>query len=300
MISIRPWTDSDLGPILALTDLERWGFVHDDLTRLMSMAPGGCLLTEEGGTPAAVTTLIRYGDEAWIGTVLVHPDCRGQGVGSAIVEAALRRASEADVRTVRIHSYIRTQKFYEGLGFKVESGMTAIRFKTSPHDDGLVEDSFELSPALARPMTAKDLGGVLGMDRRVFGSRRDRLIERGLEEFPGLAHVAEVDGCGVAAFAQARGGIGGVELGPLAIDPGMDAARAADLARALCRPILQFAAKLGEGVELSCYRSNRPAFALFTDLGFVEGFETVQMVLGEKRRGPDPMGIWTLCALEKG
>ena len=86
---------ADLGSILALTDLERWGFVHDDLTRLMSLAPDGCLLAEEGGTPAVVTSLIQYGEEAWIGTVLVHPDCRGRGLGAAIVEAALRRARAA-------------------------------------------------------------------------------------------------------------------------------------------------------------------------------------------------------------
>lgn len=149
-------------------------------------------------------------------------------------------------------------------------------------------------------MAAKDLDGVIEMDGRLFGSRRDRLIDRGLEEFPGLAHVGEVDGRGVAAFAQARGGTGGIELGPLVVDRGMDTAKAAHTARALCRPILQRAVELGEPVELSCYRANRPACQLFKDLGFVEGFETLQMVFGERRPGPDSAGIWALCALEKG
>ncbi|MFC1889327.1 GNAT family N-acetyltransferase [Thermodesulfobacteriota bacterium] len=300
MTSIRPWTGSDLRSILALTDLEHWGFVRDDLTRLMSLAPDGCLLTEEGGTPAAVTTLIRYGDDAWIGTVLVRPDCRGKGVGSVIVEAALLRAGAAGVRTVRIHSYTRTQKFYEGLGFEVESGMTAIRFTTSPPCNGLVEDSFEVPPVPVRPMAVKDLRGVLELDHRLFGSRRDHLIERGLEEFPGLAYLADTVEGRITAFAQARGGTGGIELGPVAVDPGMDSARAAAVARELCRPILRSAAKLGEGVELSCYRMNRPACDLFSGLGFLEGFETVQMVFGEGRAGPDPTGIWALSALEKG
>lgn len=300
MISIRPWTGSDVPSILALTDLEHWGFVHEDLARLMSLAPDGCLLAEAGGTPAAVTSLIQYGEEAWIGTVLVHPECREQGLGAEMVEAALQRAREAGARTVRIHSYARTQAFYEGLGFEVERGMAAVRYNTSPSSVGPDGDSSGGRPGLVRPMVAKDLDSVFEMDHRLFGSRRDRLIEGGLKEFPALAHVAEGRECGLAAFALARGGTGGIELGPLAIDPGVDAARAADLARAICRPILRSAARLGEGVELSCYRANLAACGLFAGLGFVEGFETVQMVFGEKRRRPDPTGIWALCALEKG
>ena len=73
------------------------------------------------GSLTLVTFRIPTGVGVWIEDVVVDEDARGQGAGEALVEEAIRLASEAGVRTVDLTSRPSrdaANSLYEKIGFR--------------------------------------------------------------------------------------------------------------------------------------------------------------------------------------
>jgi GNAT superfamily N-acetyltransferase len=89
---------------------------HEAITLLAARGPGGVV-----GMLTLVTFPLPTGLRARIEDVVVDQDARGQGVGTALVEAAVERARAAGARTVDLTSRaarMAANRLYEELGFQ--------------------------------------------------------------------------------------------------------------------------------------------------------------------------------------
>jgi GNAT superfamily N-acetyltransferase len=89
---------------------------HEAVTLLVARGPGGVV-----GMLTLVTFPLPTGLRARIEDVVVDEDARGQGVGSALVGAAVERARAAGARTVDLTSRaarVAANRLYEELGFR--------------------------------------------------------------------------------------------------------------------------------------------------------------------------------------
>jgi ElaA protein len=70
--------------------------------------------------PVGTARVLLKGDTGKIGRVCVLRDERGQGIGAALIRAAVEELRRRGLRTARLGSQTHAIPFYEGLGFLAE------------------------------------------------------------------------------------------------------------------------------------------------------------------------------------
>jgi ribosomal protein S18 acetylase RimI-like enzyme len=99
---------------------------RDDLERLVSWPGNTQLIARVDGVISGALTLVTFpiptGTRAWIEDVVVDESARGQGVGAALTQEAVRLAHSQGARTVDLTSRpsrAAANRLYERLGFEV-------------------------------------------------------------------------------------------------------------------------------------------------------------------------------------
>jgi ribosomal protein S18 acetylase RimI-like enzyme len=97
-----------------------------DLQALVRHPANSVLVARSGGTITGTLTLVMFplptGMRAWIEDVVVDESARGQGIGEAMTQEALRLAREAGARTVDLTSRPAREaagRLYERVGFTI-------------------------------------------------------------------------------------------------------------------------------------------------------------------------------------
>jgi GNAT superfamily N-acetyltransferase len=135
-VVVRPARDDDIARIVELFEhgsLTQGKEDPDDLTPYraalddIAQGPGGVLVAQLGEEVVGVCQLIvfrhlqsRGGRCAEIESVHVHPDRRGTGIGTVLMEAAIARARELGCYRVQLTSNQArpdAHRFYRALGF---------------------------------------------------------------------------------------------------------------------------------------------------------------------------------------
>lgn len=124
---IRQATGSDLNAIL---EIERLSFEKQwDYDKFKTALNDIFLVFEEkeivGFLSACCSAL---GDSAVIMKIAVHPDHRGRGIATRLIEAARDELKEKGIREVELHVDIVKRgaiRLYEKLGFKIRKVVTA-------------------------------------------------------------------------------------------------------------------------------------------------------------------------------
>jgi ribosomal protein S18 acetylase RimI-like enzyme len=108
----------------------------DALKQIVSWDGNYVLMARDGDRVVGMLTLVTFpiptGLRAWIEDVVVDEAARGQGVGAALTQEAVRRARAAGARTVDLTSRPTRQaanRLYERLGFELRE-TNAYRFAT--------------------------------------------------------------------------------------------------------------------------------------------------------------------------
>jgi ribosomal protein S18 acetylase RimI-like enzyme len=108
----------------------------DALRQIVSWDGNYLLIARDGDRVVGMLTLVTFpiptGLRAWIEDVVVDEAARGQGVGAALTEEAVRRARAAGARTVDLTSRPTRQaanRLYERLGFELRE-TNAYRYAT--------------------------------------------------------------------------------------------------------------------------------------------------------------------------
>ena len=203
MIRVRPMTAADLPLGLCLCDEAGWNQIAADWQRLLDLQRDGCSVAVWDGVAVGTTTTCIFGSVAWIAMVLVAETARGRGVGTALMENALRFLDESGVATVRLDARPMGQPLYERLGF-VEQYRIAHYEGTLPAAPkvALVED--------AVPACWEEL---MDLDEKITRTDRRRLLSRLFAEHPLSVRYLRL-GRDLGGYWTARPGKKTLRLGP--------------------------------------------------------------------------------------
>ena len=118
-MDIDRFRHEDIDKFLALAASEGWVCDRWEFEFLLAQFPMGCLTASREGVLAGYVTSIRYDKSGWIGNLIVSKKCRGQGVGSALMERALDSLDKAGAETIWLTASKQGKPIYERLGFMV-------------------------------------------------------------------------------------------------------------------------------------------------------------------------------------
>jgi predicted N-acetyltransferase YhbS len=202
--TLRKMTAEDIPAVVAL--LGRVGWMHQtrDIARLLYWSPDGCFVITEpdGEVVGTVTTTPYEATLAWIGMMVIKPDCQRQGLGSQLMRAALDYLIARGTERIMLDASEAGRPLYTKLGFRDIGKVERWEGKASTY----------LGPR-ARVMQPNDLPAVLQLDTVLFGVNRSHILTRMIEEFPDLAWVDEDRGQ-LEGYILGRRMPNGVHLGP--------------------------------------------------------------------------------------
>jgi len=180
-----------------------WNQMAADWRCFLRANAAGCRVAMEGGEVAGTVATLRFEDRfSWISMLLVAPELRGRGIGTALLMEGLRVLD--DVGCVRLDATPAGKQVYDKFGFEDEYPLT--RMRAERVSVGAVDG--------VRRMTERDFEGVLRLDREVFGADRRVVLGHLRESAPEFAWVTESGG-EIAGFALARHGDRAEHAGPV-------------------------------------------------------------------------------------
>jgi ribosomal protein S18 acetylase RimI-like enzyme len=202
---IRTMTPADVSAGMRLKDIAGWNQTKEDWERFLLASPEGCFVAELNGLVAGTVTTITYeGRFAWIGMMLVDPQLRGKGIGTALLLKAIEHLDSKNVPCVKLDATPQGKPIYARLGFRVE-------YEIERHCL-----TREASPEVSQePLSsaAANIESLLEMDREVFGADRSALLRSLARSAPELVAVHSPGG-DVDGFALGRKGSQADHLGP--------------------------------------------------------------------------------------
>lgn len=260
----------DLANAIELPRLAGWNQTIEDWQTLLRLDPQGCFCIELDDRIVATTSLLCYGRRlAWIGMVLTRPEYRRMGFAQRLVKAALERAAELKIESVKLDATPEGRPLYEKLGFQTEQ-VVERWFRA-----GLQDRAAEKAGPSSDPYS-------LELDLEAFGADRAALL-RQLE-------LRNCPNTMPGAYCFTRSGARARYLGPCV-------AREKKAARLVIEQCLRESPEFDWFWDLLI--ANKNALELATEFGFVPRRRLERMVLGNTIRKNDEL-VYAIAGFELG
>ncbi|OOY08784.1 GNAT family N-acetyltransferase [Thioclava sp. F36-7] len=246
---------SELETVLDWAAAEGWNPGLADAEAFYATDPQGFFVAEADGAPVAAISVVNHdAKNAFLGLYICKPEVRGQGIGFALWQHALRHAGD---RSVGLDGVAAQQDNYARSGFRRQGASLRLTGVLSSEDDtGIV---------LAEHA---DLEQLIALDAQAGGVQRDAFLSRWLAPSPSRQTVRLSDGTGFATVRQCREGL---KIGPVIAERSDDAMR---LARAAANRFPT------APVSIDLPESNAALRARLSECGFTPVFETARMYRG--------------------
>ena len=233
----RTMTPADIPAGMRLKEIAGWNQTREDWQRFLEADPEGCFVVEWNGQVAGTVATIVYEHRfAWIGMVLVDPQVRGKGIGTALLLRAIDHLDARKVPCMKLDATPQGKPIYTRLGFQIEYEIerhsltreafgdspglgVAPTFRACPEQSegpasaglkaGATNQTGTQTPAAA----AGNLEPLLEFDHQVFGADRSALLRSLASSAPDLVAIHRSGGA-VEAFALGRPGSRADQLGP--------------------------------------------------------------------------------------
>lgn len=288
--SIRTLKENDIPAAQRLRELAGWNQTDQDWRSLLSFEPNGCFVAEMDGCVVGSATSTRYvpnsgpGSFGWIGMVLVDPDARRHGIGSALLKRCIQYLKDCGVETVKLDATPMGRLVYEKLGFREEYNIerwdgVAAKFTAA-----------RLQDCSFAQLTPDDLDELEAFDASIFGARRPLVLEAWLRAWPECAVVARKSGR-IAGYALARRGSKFQHVGPIC-------GEREELCSALLSNVLGRLA--GQQVIADFVTSNRFAAATARMFGLKHQRPLLRMAFGPNSSPGQPAKVLAICCPELG
>jgi len=118
MSAIRVMTRADIVPVFRIVDSMNWGYLEEDILRLIAFDPQGCFVAEAAGLIIGVNFTTSRGGYGFIGPVIVEEKLRGAGIGRALMQAAIDHLEQRGITSIELDSVFPAAPLYRRLGFK--------------------------------------------------------------------------------------------------------------------------------------------------------------------------------------
>ena len=259
-LRIRSMRPDEISIAVDWAAAEGWNPGLADAACFSTVDPGGFLIGELDGAPAATISCVNYGASfAFLGLYIVRKDARGCGYGLRIWNAALAHAGQ---RVIGLDGVVAQQQNYNRAGFKL--AYADIRY------GGTVAASDAQRPRVIA-LAEVPLALVVADDATVFPAPRTAFLHAWISSLGHVGHALVSDGR-LAAWGVIRRCRKGHKVGPLVADD-----------RSAAEVILgSLLASAGSGeIFLDVPSVNLDAVAMAQDLGLAPLFETARMYTGE-------------------
>ena len=296
----RLMTEADIPAGMRLKELAGWNQTPSDWERFLRASPAGCFVAElDGRVCGTATTIVYEGRFAWIGMVLVDPECRGRGIGTRLLAKAIEHLDAVGVSTLKLDATPQGRPIYAKLGFVSEyeverwtlerqPGLAGAGGSAAPRERaaaGLAEPSASL-PFASQP----DVEEIVEFDRDVFGADRGGLLKSLDDDTPSFTLEARDRGK-LQGYALGRRGSRADHLGPWI-------ARDESSARGLLVEFLR--RSKGEAIFVDCVKPNRFACGLAQSQGFEFSRPLTRMYRGPNRHPGRPELVCGILGPEFG
>ena len=211
-MQLRTMTRADVPAGMKLTESAGWNQTTADWERFLNASPQGCFVAEsESHVCGTVTTMIYEGRFAWIGMVLVAPEFRGQGMGTQLLNRAIKYLEAVGVPTIKLDATPAGKSLYKKLGFVTEYEIERWALKSHPPKP---ESSSSLPiGGTGRQNEVVKLDAIIRMDRDAFGADRGALLRWLHLDAPQFTGALSQEGS-LAGYTLGRHGLRADHLGP--------------------------------------------------------------------------------------
>ena len=241
---------------------EGWNPGLADAACFATVDPGGFLIGELDGAPAATISCVNYDERfAFLGFYIVRGDLRGRGYGLRIWNAAIAHARG---RTIGLDGVVAQQGNYRKSGFQLAYANIRYGGTVAPRP---------APPAGIVPLADVPFATVTADDATVFPAPRAPFLRAWISARQHVGRALVRDGR-LAAWGVIRPCRTGRKIGPLVAD---------DHAAAEATFAALVAAEGPGEVFLDVPSVNRDAVALAQDHGLAPVFETARMYTGAIR-----------------
>jgi len=204
-LRIERLTVENLSETYKLSTSVGWNQTYEDWQRLLDLFPEKCFAGFIDEDLVATSTLASYGDRlGWIGMVLVDPNHRRQGYGSAMFDRALECGLAADLDVVGLDATDAGRNVYDAYGFVRVGGIDRLR------------GSIQVANSDVSAGYISSVDAVVSFDIDQSGTHRRRLLEHLFESktVSGLRVPASGD---MRGFAFVRPGRTCPQVGPVVV-----------------------------------------------------------------------------------
>jgi ribosomal protein S18 acetylase RimI-like enzyme len=277
-MNIRIMTADDIPAGVRLKGIAGWNQTEADWKRLLNAGPKGCFVAEVNERVCGTATTIVFENRfAWVGMVLVDPEFRSKGIGTALLERAVQYLDDLKIATIKLDATPQGKPLYEKLGFvsEYEIERWTLQRASSEHvrkPDSGGSPSTELLPE------------ILEIDREVFGADRSALLKSLHNEAPEFTSSVSAGGI-VQGYALGRRGAFADHLGPWI-------SRSSGAAPQLLENFVTSSSR--QTLIVDCKGANKIAQGLLESFGFSYARTLTRMYRGPNRFPGQPD---MLCAI---
>ena len=285
-IALRRLTSTDMDFAQRVRELAGWNQRLADWQRVLEHDPHGCFVAECAGQLAGTATTTTYSQElAWIGMVLVDPDMRRRGVGTALLRHCIDHLLQTGVTCIKLDATPMGKTVYGPLGFVVEWDLSRWgNMQVSAVTRHAVQVDADVVP-----LNANEIDAVCTIDSNGFGVARDRMLSL-LAAQSEVRVVRDTDGR-VRGYGMLRPGAHAYYLGPIVAD---DVTTGTALAEALLNEIPQ------RPVYWDIPDANLSAIAVAERFGLQKQRTLTRMYLGQNASPGSESAQWAIAAPEIG
>jgi len=227
-----------------------------------------------------VTTINYKGRLGWVGMVLVHPEKRRRGIGTALLRKAIDYLKGIGVETIKLDATPEGKNVYAPLGFMDEYDLERRQ------GIGVITDCEEFQPILMC-----NLQDVVSFDANAFGAERGKVIESLLRENPDKSFTAKNQKGQIEGYIMARNGSNAHHIGPWV-------SNSASVAEGLFALVLRKLA--GEKIFLDIPCVNKNGIKIAERYNFTVQRSFTRMFLGNNTYPGKPLYVYSTSGAEKG
>ena len=283
--TMRVMTEADIPFGMKLKNITRWNQLPADWKRFIDLEPKGMFIAvDENGEDVGTVSTTTYGTKlAWIGMVLVPPEKRRMGIGTALLKASMQYCVDQKIEVVGLDATPMGNKLYLTLGFGCD-------FALERRQGVSVGQAFLPVAKGVEKLQKSDLAALAAFDAPIFGVPRPNVLKLLLKDYPELCWVAKSGGK-ITGYVMMRPGFNAHQIGPWIAQ---DAATAEELFKTA------LAAIPGKPIFFDVVVPNEAAMAIAKKYNFELQRPFVRMFLGKNKYPADTSRMFAICGVEKG
>jgi ribosomal protein S18 acetylase RimI-like enzyme len=269
--TFRLLTVADIPEAQRLRELAGWNQTCQDWENLLAFEPNGCFAAIIEDKLVGTATTTRYlpasgpGSFGWIGMVLVDPEYRRYGIGSALLNKCISYLQNSGVETVKLDATPLGKKVYDKLGFKDEFRIERWEGTAAAAADFVQPGHISISLS-----SSQDIVTIDSFDAKVFGANRRAIRQGWRAQWPEMAFVARINEK-IVGYSLARRGTHFQHIGPVIGDT-----------PEVCETLLQYALSqiAGQKIIIDVVTENVWAAELLSRSGLKLQRPLIRMYLG--------------------